>query len=414
LDSKHFAAIRHKPYRNCKRVVVTAVDRFYRGGSSSLSLNTGTMRPSTLLAALAVLGRAALADQTVLATDAAHVTPLGRPFAPASGGGVGLSWLGAGVRVAHTGRVLRATFGAVSSGIGFKVAFFQSNAGAMHWEGVSWVPATGASESVSVSSGGGATVDVVLNMPAQYFESGAASATLLSLTSVGGTFLAAPAAPARIFHVLGDSITASTNIHGGTASCADEGFEADYSASWAGILCLFFDASCSTVAVGGKCLLTECGGTQMQQYYRQSRMIDTSSTFDFAADQKNAPVAFLSYLGTNDQRINMWPQFTAEYLVLMANVTRDYYPAANVTFFLILGPMAPTAPAAAHIAAVAQGTAAGFRVVLVNATDACTANLSGCYDGCATHPGVGSHRAIARTAAPIIARELGIAMPGTL
>ena len=76
--------------------------------------------------------------------------------------------------------------------------------------------------------------------------------------------------------------------------------------------------------------------------------------------------------------------------------------------------MAPTSPAAAHVAAVAQGTAAGFRVVLVNATDACTADLSGCHDGCASHPGVGSHRGIARTAAPIIARELGWAMPGVL
>jgi hypothetical protein len=360
-------------------------------------------------------GRAALADQTVLATDAAHVTLLGRTYvAPGAGGGVGLSWLGAGVRVSHTGSVLRATFGAVDAGIGYKVAFFQSNSGAMHWEGVSWVPATGAPETVSVSSGGGATVDVVLNSPPQYFESRAANATLLSLTSVGGTFRAAPAPPAHIFHALGDSITASTNIRGGTASCADEGFEADYSSSWASILCLFFDASCSTVAVGGKCLLNECGGTQMQQYYRQERMIDTSSTFDFAADQERAPVAFLSYLGTNDARVNLWPQFTAEYLVLMKNVTRDYYPTANVTFFLILGPMQPTAPAAAHVAAVAQGTAAGFRVVLVNATDACTADLSGCHDGCATHPGVGSHRAIARTAAPIIALELGIPLPGVL
>ena len=359
--------------------------------------------------ALALAAAAARADQTVLATDAAHVTPLGRPFpAPA---GLGFSWLGAGVRVAHTGGTLRATFGV--AGRAFKVAFFQSNSGAQHFEGASWVAATGAQESVVVGSGGG-TVDLVLNMPPQYFEGGASNATLISLTSVGGSFLAAPAPPARRWHVLGDSITAATNIHGGTAPCADEGFEADYSSSWAGLLCLFFDASCSTVAVGGKCLLNECGGTQMQEYYRQQRMVDSGATFDFAADQRNAPVAFLSYLGTNDARANMWPQFTAEYLVLMKNVTRDYYPAANITFFLILGPMQPSAPAAAHVAAVAQGTAAGFRVVLVNATAACTPDLSGCDDGCATHPGVGAHRNIARAAAPIIARELGLPMPGVL
>jgi hypothetical protein len=348
-------------------------------------------------------------DETVDATDEAHVTLLGRTFA--SSAGVGLSWLGAGVRVAHSGSVLRATF--ATAGKSFKVAYTQSTSGAQHWEGVSWVAATGAPETITVASGAG-TVDVVLNMPPQYFEGAASNATLLTLTSVGGTFAAAPAAPTRVFHVLGDSITAATNIHGGTAPCADEGYEADHSASWAGILCLFFDASCSTVAVGGKCLLDECGGTQMQEYYRKARMIDAGDSFDFAADRARAPIAFLSYLGTNDARVNMWDRFTAEYLTLFANVTRNYYPGANVTFFLILGPMQPRAPAAAHVAAVAQGTAAGFRVVLVNASAACTDDPSVCYDGCATHPGVGSHRNIARTAAPIIAGEMGWAMPGSL
>ena len=57
-------------------------------------------------------------------------------------------------------------------------------------------------------------------------------------------------------------------------------------------------------------------------------------------------------------------------------------------------------------AALAQGTAAGFRVLLVNATTACTPDLSGCYDGCATHPGVGSHRNIARAAAPACASSI--------
>lgn len=241
-------------------------------------------------AAIGAVICAARADQTVLATDAAHVTLLGRPF-PAPPG-VGLSWLGAGVRVAHTGSTLRATFGV--TGKAFKVALAQSNSGAQHWQGVVWVAASGAPETVVVGSGAG-MVDVVLSMPPQYFEGGGSNATLLSLTSVGGSFLAAPAAPGRVFHVLGDSITAATNIHGGTAPCGDEGYEADHSASWAGLLCLFFDATCSTIAVGGKCLLDECGGTQMQEYYRKQRMIDAGSTFDFAADRANAPVAFLSY-----------------------------------------------------------------------------------------------------------------------
>lgn len=349
------------------------------------------------------------ADETIASTDKTHVTLLGRTYSPAEG--IGLSWLGSGVRISHSGYALRANFQATKRS--FKVTFAQSNNGAQHYQGNSWVAATGVAESIVVASGAG-MIDLVLNMPAQYFESDIANATLLSLTSLGGTFNPAPAPPSRIIHVLGDSITASTNIHGGTASCADEGYEADYSASWAGILCLFFDASCSTIAVGGKCLLDECGGTQMQDYYQKERMIDSGNTFNFATDQAHPPVAFLSYLGTNDERINMWPQFTAEYLKLFKNVTHDYYPSANVTFFLILGPMAPTSPAAAHVAAVEQGNAAGYRVVLVNATTSCTADLSGCIDGCASHPGVSSHRSIARIAAPIIANEMGWPLPGTI
>jgi len=278
---------------------------------------------------------------------------------------------------------------------------------------VAWVPASGQQETVVVGSGRG-QVDIILNMPSQYFEGVDRNATLLTLTSVGGSFAAAPPPPARVFHVLGDSITASTNIHGGIGPCGDEGFEADYSASWAGLLAQFFDASSATIAVGGKCLLDECGGTQMQEFYRKARYIDAGDSFDFAADRTRPPSAFLSYLGTNDARLNLWPQFTAEYLKLFKNVTVDYYASSNITFFLVLGPMQPTAPAAAHVAAVAQGTAAGFRVVLVNATAACGADLTGCVDGCATHPGVGSHRAIARTAAPIIAATMGWPMPGVL
>jgi hypothetical protein len=236
------------------------------------------------------LAALAAAEQTVLATDAAHVTALGRPYAGAAG--LGLSWLGAGVRVAHSGGTLRATFAPALRA--FKLSLYQSNAGAMHFEGISWVAGSNASESVVVASGGG-QVDIVLNTPPQYFESAAWNATLVSLTT-DGTFLPAPAPPARRLHLLGDSITASTNIHGGTASCADEGLEADYSASWGGILCTFFGASCSTIAVGGKCMLDECGGTQMQEYYQKARMVDAGSTFDFAASAP--PDAFLIYLGS--------------------------------------------------------------------------------------------------------------------
>ena len=111
-------------------------------------------------------------------------------------------------------------------------------------------------------------------------------------------------------------------------------------------------------------------------------------------------------------------EFTAGFLSLMRNVTTSYYgtPAAplNTTFFAILGPMSPTLPSSALQAAVAQGTAAGFRVVLVNASAACGADLGGCKDGCASHPGVASHRNIARTIAAAVEVALGWPSPGVL
>ena len=86
----------------------------------------------------------------------------------------------------------------------------------------------------------------------------------------------------------------------------------------------------------------------------------------------------------------------------------------GLSFLLVLGPMQPTSPSAALQAAVAQGTAAGFRVSLVNASAACGANLTGCTDGCASHPGVGSHRAIAKAVAPVLQAATGWPSPGTL
>ena len=365
--------------------------------------------------AAALCAAAGPPSTTVLATDAAFVTVLGRPYAPAGGAGVGCSWLGCGVRVSHTGRALRATFAATGSF--FKVAVAQSNENYMPWQGQLLVPASDSNETVAVAHGAG-VVDLTLSLPPQYFDGGAGQAVLLSLTSDGGDFKPAPPAPERVFHILGDSITAATNIHGGVTGCADEGFQSDGAASWAGIVCGFFGASCSTVAVGGKCLIDACGGTQMPEYYRKARYTDAGDLFPF----KDAPpVAFFSYLGTNDYNGRSGPAidqaFTAAYLMLFADVTQNYYPNANVTFFLLLGPMSPTLPRNATLAAVEQGTAAGFRVVFVDATEAChllPGQTGGCTDGCATHPGVASHRNIARTVAPIVAQTMGWPMPGAL
>jgi hypothetical protein len=69
--------------------------------------------------------------------------------------------------------------------------------------------------------------------------------------------------------------------------------------------------------------------------------------------------------------------------------------------------MSPTLPASATTAAVAQGVAAGFNVVLLNVTTACGPELAGCTDGCHGHPGILSHRNMAVQAIPVMEQVLG-------
>lgn len=365
--------------------------------------------PLRLFSAIAAVA-ACRALQTIDASDPAHVTLLGRPFLNAAGGGVGLGWLGAGVRVSHTGKVLRATFAATTAA--YKVFATVSDEGYSPWQGVSLVAPSNASESVALVHGSG-LVDVLLSVAPQYFDSASTGAVILTLTT-DGAFNAAPAPPARTIHILGDSITAATNIHGGVASCADEGFQCDYSASWGSLICELFGASCSTIAVGGKCIIPECGGTQMPDYYRKQRYIDAGATFAF---NDTAPDAVIVFLGTNDGRVpNMTAAYVTASLLFMGNVTQ-YYPGSHPTFFFLLGPMSPTLPAEGVAETLAQGAAAGFKMGFINATEAChllPGQTGGCTDGCATHPGVASHRNMARTAAPIISAAMGWPMTAVL
>ena len=117
--------------------------------------------------------RACLAEQTVLASDAAFVTPVGRPYPAATQGALGLSWLGGGVRVSFTGRALRATFAPTL--VGFKIRVTQSVSGYFPVQGVVWVLGSNASETVPIASsnaaGGAVVAELVLNVDAQYFES---------------------------------------------------------------------------------------------------------------------------------------------------------------------------------------------------------------------------------------------------
>ena len=242
-----------------------------------------------LLTAAAVRGA-----QVISAFDPHFVRPLGRVFP--SAGGLGLSWLGGGLHVSHTGSVLRATVLAHPSRP-FKFATYESTQGNDPWQGVVIIPASTANESFVASAGGAGEVKIVLNVPPDYWASGADAVVILSLES-DGAFNPAPPAPSRVLHVLGDSITAATNVRGGFPRCADGGLYADYSSSWAGILCAFFGASCSTVAVGGKGLVKNCcdASTTVPEYYTQTKKNDPDHTFGFT---DAPPAGILVYLGTN-------------------------------------------------------------------------------------------------------------------
>ena len=146
----------------------------------------------------------ALCDQTISATDPAFVTRFGRTFNYTGGNssGVGLSYLGGAVRVAYTGKVLRATF--APSPKSYKVSFQQSDEGYRPWQGVSWVAGTGIPETVVVGTGGGSVL-LTLNDPPQYW--GGRSGAVLSF-STDGAFSPAEAPPTRVLHLLGVARTA--------------------------------------------------------------------------------------------------------------------------------------------------------------------------------------------------------------
>ena len=344
---------------------------------------------------------------TIAATDPAFVLPVGRPYPSTyAPGALGLSWLGGGMRVAHNGTVLRATFAPTTAG--FKVRVAQSSEGYFPIGGVLWVPGSNVSETLAIASGAG-TVELVMNTAAQYIGGRNGRTILLSLTT-DGAFLPAPPPQARTMHVLGDSVTAATNIQGGVGGrCSDGGLQNDYSASWGGMLCAHFDASCSTVAVGGERL------PDMQAYYQQWWFNGPPFPFN-----DTAPQAFLSYMGINDmynqnQSAALDAQFAAHYLSLI-NATQRSYPRVNITFFLILGPMvagqgAPTSPLkleSGTLLAVQLARSNGLDAVFVTASGACGGNLTGCLDGCGGgHPGESGHRAMALAALPIIAAKMG-------
>lgn len=232
-----------------------------------------------------------------------------------------------------------------------------------------------------------------------------------------GIFVKTPPQTRRI-EVIGDSITAATNVvrPAGAPHCGDGGLQSDWSQTYSALLCQRFGASCSTIAVGGKCMMKECGGLQMPDYFLSTYMTDAPKpTYPFATSGW-APDAMIINLGTNDMRVIKTPdsamakKFTAETISFMKNATKLYQ--SNITFFLTTGPMENTTMAATK-AAVKQGTQEGLKVHWIDMRTACVdARLhapddgDGC-DGCAGHPGIEGHYGMYLAAEPVIANVMG-------
>jgi hypothetical protein len=139
----------------------------------------------------------------------------------------------------------------------YKLSFAQTNDNFMAPQGVAWVVPGGNNTPIIIASGPG-TVRVTLNVGAQYWAP-TGTAGVVSFTTDGDFVASSPKKPLAL-HFLGDSITAATNVHGGISPCGDGGYESDYMASWAGIVCYALGANCSTIAVGGRGLVRNCCG----------------------------------------------------------------------------------------------------------------------------------------------------------
>ena len=99
--------------------------------------------------------------------------------------------------------------------------------------------------------------------------------------------------------------SAATNLirPAGAPACRGNAIQSDWSQSYEALLCHRFGASCSTVAVGGKCVMRECGGLQMPDYYQSALVSDApNATYDFGHTSGWVPDVVFIDLGTNDER----------------------------------------------------------------------------------------------------------------
>lgn len=194
-----------------------------------------------------------------------------------AGGAVRFDWLGVTARLQVSGAsYVSATVSSTAATRGTRLKAYTSDAGFLMYPEVQfWVRGgnTTVSHDLLLSNRGlGATVTLENIVDPQY---GTGITTIHSFET-DGTFVAlAPSAALggarkRTIEFIGDSITAATNVvrpEGASHSCGDGGYQSDWSQTYSALLCHRFGAACSTVAVGGKCVMHECGGLQMPDYF---------------------------------------------------------------------------------------------------------------------------------------------------
>ena len=226
-----------------------------------------------------------------------------------------------------------------------------------------------------------------------------------------GVFIAPPPPLSRRIDIIGDSITAGSQFDNDHPSrpvvCNDWIVTNSVWSNWHSYLCRAFGANCTVIAWSGKGLYhnNQCSaGSTMPMLYTQTEGGSPNAPpWNFA--RASRPDAVIVYLGTNDYSCNQTTDagFTAAYLALLTNITTYYAGSPGVertTFFLAVGPMEPTRPLNATLAAVAQANDAGMRAVLLDMRE-------GALDGCLAHPGTAGHRTMALQATPQIAAAMG-------
>eukprot|EP00937_MAST-01D_sp_MAST-1D-sp2_P007966 g7966.t1 len=332
---------------------------------------------------------------------------------------VQFDWVGVGARISVQGGTwVTASFRTQPGKRGTRFRVYASDQGFERYPMATvWVApspfAPNDAVNVTLFSGFSGNRDIALyNIVPPQYNTGVTS--LISFSS-DGKFAPAPA-PARRMEFVGDSITAATNVERpqGAPSCGDGGLQSDWSQTYEARLCAAFGARCSTIAVGGKCMVRSCGGLQMPDYM-PAAMYGDAPRATYAFPRAEAPDAMVINLGTNDyargaQGAAYDELFARTTLAFMQNATQRY-ARGDIQFFLPTGPMT-SASKNGTLQALQLAKAAGLKATWVDMTQACTAlpwdagNPDGC-DGCASHPGVEGHRKMFEAAQPVIAQVMG-------